>query len=261
MSALLPKKTVREIEKFLEACKDNPRWGVETLLYIRDKSFNIRPFIFNKTQELYYKQRTHRDIILKARKEGMTTLVAALFFIDTISNEYRESIMMAHDLESTAMIFEIVKLYYDKLPETLQTYLGLARTNKRELVFANTHSKFTIGTGGSKSFGRGLTPSNVHISELAFWENAREIMTAILASVPDQGYITIESTPHGRGNYYHSLWVGSENGDNDFIPFFAPWHIHAEYRDEITEEEKSAFEEWKEERCRIKAAFAALESA
>jgi hypothetical protein len=42
---------------------------------------------------------------------------------------------------------------------------------------------FYIGTAGARKFGRGDTITDLHCSEVAFWENAKELTAGLL--LPD----------------------------------------------------------------------------
>lgn len=169
-----------------------------------------------------------RKIILKARKEGVTTLIAALFFLDTVNNPNTESVIIAHDLVTTQMIFKIVRLFYKHLPEHKKPVTQYA--SKREFYWPELESYFFVGTAGAKESGRGTTPTNLHGSEVAFWTNAGETVAGQLEAVPPEGNIILESTANGIGNYFHTEWLDSEIGESVFDPMFFAWFKDPEYR-------------------------------
>lgn len=109
-------------------------------------------------------------------------------------------------------------------------------------------SKFYIGTAGARAFGRGDTIHYAHLSEISRWTDSGRIATGILRAVPQskkQGDIWIvkETTANGQGNYHHTEWQREKDGASKFMPFFALWLKHEEYRvknakiDEWTDEE------------------------
>jgi len=53
-------------------------------LHIRDRSGNLIPLRPNAAQRRFARQRSERNIILKARQVGMTTYIAARFFLAAI---------------------------------------------------------------------------------------------------------------------------------------------------------------------------------
>lgn len=168
-----------------------------------------------------------RFIKLKARQLGFTTLSAALFFCDTINNPLRYSVIMAHDDATTRKIFEIVRRFYDNLPEDKK--LKTKYMTKADLTFADIDSQIYVGTAGTSSFGQGTTVNNVLGSEVASWPNPTAITSNLFQSVPMTGNIFLESTAEGIGNYFHTEYVSAEDGDSNFIPDFSPWFDEPKY--------------------------------
>jgi hypothetical protein len=100
---------------------------------------------------------------------------------------------------------------------------------KSSIHFLETNSKIEVVLDT-----RSGTPSDVHITELAFVENAKDMMTGTLPSIPKTGNITIESTANGTGGQFHEM--RSKNYDNTkgtFTCIFFPWYIAPEYRSDI----------------------------
>jgi len=98
---------------------------------------------------------------------------------------------------------------------------------KDEIVFPKTNSRMYIGTAGTKAFGRGDTISDLHISEIAFFDKAEEIFNGIIQSVPDSPdtEVNIESTANGIGNFYHNGYLAAKENRNGFKAFFFPWYF------------------------------------
>ena len=78
-------------------------------------------------------------IILKARQEGVSTLCEALIFERTARYHNTNSLIVAHEPESTEAIFAMSKLFYDMLP----TWAKPKRRydNKKQMVFENPNEK------------------------------------------------------------------------------------------------------------------------
>lgn len=230
----------------------NPKFYIESLLYIKTKERGLVRFQFNEVQnrvyEIIQQQRKNkipvRIILLKARQTGLSTLTEALIFHDTASNENVSSLIIAHDKESTQHLFKMSKLFYDKLDKDFKP---MQRTsNKIEVAFENPNPKtrdrepglrsiIRVETANNMQAGRAFTVQNLHISELAFWEKPEEVMTGLLQAVPDieDSMIVIESTANGMGGYYYDMWQDAKAGKNDFIPVFIPWFELNEYRKEL----------------------------
>jgi phage FluMu gp28-like protein len=72
--------------------------------------------------------------------------------------------------------------------------------SKFELSFIENHSKIKVIRSP-----RGSTRSKLHISEMAFFNDADKMLASALASVPKEGDITIETTANGFGNEFEKL--------------------------------------------------------
>ena len=71
--------------------------------------------------------------ILKARRQGISTLWLALMFLDAYNNPGRRNLCVAHDLDSTESIFETITRFQKNLPQDKR--LEPKRSNRRELYF------------------------------------------------------------------------------------------------------------------------------
>ena len=89
-------------------------------LQIRDKSGCKAPFILNEAQRQIAARWGKKNIMLKARQLGMTTYVAARFFIETITRPGTLTVMVAHDQRSAEDIFRMVHRFQENLPEALK---------------------------------------------------------------------------------------------------------------------------------------------
>jgi len=207
----------------LESRRD-PRPWIEANLQILTKDRRIIPFVFNEVQVDYYQHRTPWDIILKPRQLGFTTAISGLFFADCLNTPNTTSVLMAHDLQSTEHIFQIAKLFWQRLPEEERRRVGAPKyDNRRELYWERIGSRFLVGTAGSTKFGRGQTINNLHCSEFAFWPRPQEALVALSEAVPAEGRIVVESTANGVGNHFHELWQEAKSGGNRFATHMYVW--------------------------------------
>ena len=117
------------------------------MLKIRDKHGHLRQFILNRAQQDLERRSTNRNIVLKARQLGVTTYVAARFFISRITREGTLSVQVAHDQRSAEEIFRIVHRLLDNLPEPLRRgALVTSRANVRQIVFPVFDSEYRVET-------------------------------------------------------------------------------------------------------------------
>jgi hypothetical protein len=88
---------------------------IETHFAIQDRETQLPvPFVFNPVQAKYYLmlQEEHpnmdgiREIVLKARQEGMSSFILALFTVDFLMIPYSVSICISHRKDSTDLLFK-----------------------------------------------------------------------------------------------------------------------------------------------------------
>ena len=179
--------------------------------------------------------RPPRIVVLKSRRIGASTLSEAELFRECHLRPHKRALVVAHVADSAQTIFDMSKLFYDELPESVKPPRKYA--TKKLIHFDHNDSRMQVVVAGE---ARGYTSQYVHISELAFMEDAEKLMTAILHTAPDdpESLIIAESTPNGIGNYFHNLWVNAVAGKNDWVPFFSPWFEDETYRMKPWFEEK-----------------------
>ena len=139
-------------------------------LKVRNKNGELVPLEANEVQREYLRNSSRRNIVLKARQLGMTTYVAARFFMHTITRPGTLSVQVAHDQDSAEEIFRIVHRFLENLPERLRAgALCTSRANVRQLVFPRIDSEYRVETAADPNAGRGMTIQNLHCSEVARW--------------------------------------------------------------------------------------------
>lgn len=214
--------------------KLTPKQRINKHLYIRTKDKSIIPLTFNPIQAIYWDEKTRRDIILKPRQLGFSTLILAEFFDDTINTPNTTTVIIAHDAESTRKLFDTVQFMYKSLPEEKKMELNNGRTkpkygNRKEYYFESINSRIYVGTAGSTDFGRGSTINNLHCSEVAFWPDPETLMTGLLQAVPRDGRVVLETTANGVGNYFYRTYQEAKEGSVDWTPQFYRWFDHPDY--------------------------------
>ena len=229
----------------------NAKEYIQRFLKIRTKAGDIVPFVLNPPQLKLYDviKREHaagkpiRVIILKARQMGFSTLTEALVFQRTATQELVNSFIVTHQDDATTQLFNMFKLFYEKLPNQIKPMLK--KSNAKELVFENPtrddaekernpglKSGVRCATAGGRGIGRSMTLQNVHASEFAFWPGDKKATLAgLMQAVPaiPGTMVIIESTANGFDEF-KDLWDAAESGESDFIPVFFAWFEMPEYR-------------------------------
>lgn len=218
----------------------NYRGFIEQYFAVLDAKTQVPiPFKLNPVQAKYYEiiQTEHpnmegiRDIVLKARQEGMSSFVLALFTVDFLMMPYSVSICISHRKDSTDLLFKKVKFYIDSYCQKagIDPKSILKTDNKNTIENAQNNAVFYIGTAGAKVGGRGGSARNILFSECAFFQDtelitAQEIVLGTAQQVPQgRGMIFIESTANGLGNYYQKTWEQASRGESAYKPRFFGW--------------------------------------
>lgn len=205
---------------------------------------SIVPFHFNSAQQYIHKrveeQRARwgyvRAMILKGRQQGASTYTEGRFYWKTTNNKGEKTFILTHIAEATSNLFAMVERYHNNAPIHMRPHVG--RANAKELVFDVLDSRYQVSTAGAKGAGRSATLTNVHGSEVAFWEKAETHLAGLLQAVPlaKGTEVILESTANGIGNVFHKQWVMAERGESDFIPIFVPWFWQNEYARPLPED-------------------------
>jgi hypothetical protein len=215
----------------------------ERLLFVRTKTGLTRPLRANRVQLLFERQRGKSNIVLKARQMGLTTWVAARFFLKTITHPGTLTLQVAHTQESAEEIFRIVRRFLDFLPARLRK--GCLRTshdNVRQIAFPMLDSQYRVVSAGERNAGRGMTAQNLHCSELARWPgDPAETLAGLRAALAPDGEQILESTPQGVGGCFYDEWKTAE--ETGMIRHFFPWWMERHYRAKAVEEDSLSEEE------------------
>lgn len=205
---------------------------VEGLLKVRSRTRGLVKMRPNRAQREYSARCTKRNIVLKARQMGMTTYVAARFFVQTITQPGSVTVQVAHSQESAEEIFKIVHRFWENLPKALQQgALVRSRANIRQIAFPRLDSEYRVATAADPNAGRGMTIHNLHCSEVARWpRDGEETLASLRAAVPAEGEVVLESTPNGAGGIFYEEWQRAE--ETGHARHFFPWWYEGMYRSE-----------------------------
>jgi len=203
---------------------------IQALLRIRSKTRGLVMLTPNRAQAEYSRQCTRRNIVLKARQLGITSYVAARFFLRTITQPGTVTVQVAHDQDSAEEIFKIVHRFWDELPPSLRRgALARSRANVRQMVFSHLDSEYRVATAADADAGRGMTIHSLHCSEVARWPgDAEETLASLRAAVPRAGEIVLESTPNGAGGVFYEEWQRA--AETGYQRHFFPWWYDEAYQ-------------------------------
>lgn len=220
---------------------------IENLLRIPNKDGDDVDFVLNSAQRDIDSKLSGRDLIPKARQEGVSSYYLARFLTACLMHRNTRAVVISHDMESTQRLLARVKYYIDNIKGPAPVVQNMS---KNEITFPKMNSMFYLGTAGARKFGRGDTITHLHCSEYAFWPNPKELMKGLLQAVPMSGEIGIESTGNGYNDYYRRC-MRAYQGKSVWKLHFLPWHTFDEYQLELSSAEikimrASLNDEWEE---------------
>ncbi len=167
-----------------------------------------------------------REIVLKARQFGFSTLIIALLFLRTINNADTNTVIIADEATNTEELFAKVRLFWENLPDELRP--ATKRNNIRQLYFPALRSRIKVLTAGKKNAGRSQTIHNLHCSEVPHWSNPA-ILTGLLQAVPRTGNVFLESTAKGEDSVFCEQFRQADAGHTPYAARFFAWWKHTEY--------------------------------
>jgi hypothetical protein len=228
-----------ELEEKLRTDAD---WRLRNLYWITDKDANEVLFKPWPEQERLIKDLWFRNLILKCRQRGFSTLIQLMMLDTCVFNSNISAAIIAQDRDAADEIFRTkIKFAYDRLPEEIKALYPLMKDAASALIFANG-SSLRVTTSG-----RSATLQWLHISEFGkicskYPEKAEEILTGSLPAVDQNGIVCIESTAHGQEGAFYDMAIRAQEladlckadpekklAKSDYRFHFAPWWEAAEY--------------------------------
>jgi hypothetical protein len=243
-----------------ERLKD-PQWRLSNLYKIlikgeegqEDTILQFRP---NRAQRRFMSRLWYRNVILKARQLGFTTLICILWLDHALFRENQRCGIVAHNRDAAATIFrDKVKFAYENLPAPVKALIPILENNADEIRFANNSAIQVATSLRSGTYHRVLVSEYGKICA-QYPQKAVEVQTGTLPAVPLTGIAVIESTAEGQdGDFFKKSQIaqalydkGAELGLKDWRFHFFPWWQDPNYRIDpstviITDEHDDYFEQ------------------
>lgn len=216
------------------------------------KTGKLVPFVFNPVQEKYYEDLCReydiekhginvpiRENILKARREGFSSLILGLFAADDILNENpTETDVLSYKDEATRIFRKRYRTYVlsyfaqeagvsqEQIAENINVLEEIAphvlSVDAENIELAHNKAHFQCNTASARVGGRGGVRHKLLFSEIAFYPDtermlASEMIEGTMRQVdPAGGWIFGESTENGIGTYQHRMWNEAKMGRSRF---------------------------------------------
>lgn len=192
---------------------------IESRLSLVNKEGIETPFILNPIQKKYIELSTGRDIILKARQQGFSSLTGGIFIGDFILDAHSESVVIADVTDNAIGLLDRVKFYLKSYEDRTGMKIPLKYNSKYALENELTQAKYTVGTAENVEFGRSKTIKNLHMSEAFFYKHFQKLLASALQAVRPDGKVIIESTANGY-NEGKDFWDQSVLDETGFAALF-----------------------------------------
>lgn len=217
---------------------------VQNLYRVQDKlSKKAVFFVPNEPQREYLRTKEKRNVILKCRQVGFTTLNCIRAVDYALWEPNSRTGILCHKLQTVKTIFnDITKFCYNYF---VRDWGHLYNPNQeKDSATALSFSEDGLGRPLNSSIlvlhdFRGKTTHFLHVSEASRIESDR--LVGSLNGVPANGEVTLESTAHGRaGEFYRfwQLWRAKKKlapYKGFFVPWFAYYPEDAEKWDKVEE--------------------------
>ena len=229
----------------------DPRWRIRNLYWIVDRNAQVIRFVPNAAQEDLLDKLHHRNIILKARQRGFSTLIQLLALDQALFNDNYTAGIIADNLDNAARFLKRIEFAYKHLPAAIQMATPMVSRNSSLIEFGNG-SSINVDTSfrsGSLQF--------LHVSEFGKIcakapDKAKEIKTGTIPALAPDGIGFIESTAEGHEGYFFDMVMAAQNKalsgtrltQLDWKYFFYSWWDEQEYKIDpasirLTDEEKT----------------------
>jgi hypothetical protein len=203
---------------------------IETLIEVFDPFRRVPvPLIPNVMQRDIIQTISDRELTLKSRRAGLTTIYVADTWLDLITIPGTKAELFAHDQDTAEKLFDdIVRFQYLRLPDWIRPRATI--DNVRELRFPDLDSSFRVLTAGqsediARKKGQARVITNLLMTEFAFYAYAEDLFSKVVNCVPvDGGKVRIDSTPNGQNSFYDRFKAARAAGPGGrWRARFFPW--------------------------------------
>jgi hypothetical protein len=211
---------------------------------IRTKKGKIAYLILNRVQRRFLDEileqweRTGkvRFVVLKARQQGLSTVISAFQYWWLSQRKAQKGLVMAHEGDSTTALLDMYRRIHDNVPDIVRP--STKYLSRNELNFDKMDSAMRVATAGGRGVARGEMLTFAHLSEVAFWPVAfaNTNFNGLVQAIPEENntFIFLESTAQGVTGKFYEMYQGAARRDhlwNGYEVFFSAWFETDEYRE------------------------------
>lgn len=209
------------------------------LLEISAKDGRRIPFKLNEIQKLYCATATQRDVILKPRQIGFTTLILALDVYKFLTVRGARVVIVCQSMTGNGPVTTLaatIKRFFSTIRRA-GIALNFSTEKSSEWAIKERDASLRIIVAGASEAsaakaGRSGTVTHLHETEVAFWEYADDTLNALLECVPGIEHgssIISESTANGAAGTFYRQCRAAQDRTSGYTLHFYPWHAASEY--------------------------------
>lgn len=216
---------------------ENYKKLIEQNFNIVNKDKEEVDFILNKAQSNFIKEAGERNVILKARKMGFSSVLLAIACIKFLFGRNERCVSMSFDAAASTKQLERAKKFLNSYEAINKVKIPLKYNSKTELAWEGVDEKgqkFTntlrVGTAKSQGFGRGDDITFLHLTEVSLVDDIDVLLAGAGEAVVNNAMITLETTANGF-NSFKSFWDEAVSGDRGYKTFFynPEWEYGKQY--------------------------------
>lgn len=216
--------------------KQYQRMFIENFIFIRDAfdENKLTRLNFNEIQQHLHDELTGRDVVIKSRRQGLSTYFKARFFANSVVNSGRNVRIVPHDPDTEAQFRADFRTMYENLPAHLKPetkYYSEDLIEFKDTIKGTINSRVSTASvqPGHEGKGRGQTITDLHLTEPPFWRGDSKKAATSLLEAAQGGNVAVESTAFGI-DWTHSIYQQGKKGEAGWRSFFFEWWWKRSYR-------------------------------
>ena len=194
----------------------------------------------NYVQETYVKNLPLRVVILKARREGVSSYFDYLMWHKCRHLPGMTGLIMSHDKDASHELYRRVRLY-EYSADQVEGEKEKIHSSRKEIEYALPHrSKIyfmeanTLTYLDAENFARGAAIQMIHLSEVARYDPKKvelifQGLLPIVTYDPNTMIVKESTARYNSGAFYEDFWK-AWYGESRELGIFLPWFYYIDYR-------------------------------
>lgn len=228
-------RTSAGIEEFRADVRKNFRLFCTRVAVIQPKSGPKERFKWNRAQKRLAATiiaqlaagKPMQAVVAKARQWGCSTLITVLIAWLMVRKPSYKAAVVLHDKRFAPSFRDKYRMIMQSACKMLGLSITVDNNNRLQLSNGSLVDFYSAGTKATAAnVCRSETYQVLHLTEIPYWYDVQTTMTACLQSCELEAGngVFIESTPRGRGDAFHTLYLNAKMGKTGYAPVFVPWH-------------------------------------